>query len=693
MGPTRPGGGRAVVGASAGANGIIVRATVVRGLTGLGPGTGSGGVVVREGRRGGAYVRRGRSGLSVRRGGPRLARVEWNPGAESGAWSPGLVRVYWVYLYVCGYGVADRGPAGAPGGALVNKLAGLRRIYEQFGGWARGAPGYRLAACRAADRLRPGGRMWRQGIGRSMRDRSGSAGVSGPRRVDLTVEAGTVWMSPGKSPGCGSREGGVVIGTVWCARLSGARPSSPPEASGCRPGGVATKVNGGPGEVASPIVAHRGTMEPEGRAPRAVLRWGLRDWLGSSCPPRGRALGPGVSDRVPNGAGAGSGPSRQIRRGSGAGVTRGPRECGGGEGGGGESGERGAFWARGSCGLGRFDYRGCGAGCGPGRVRVVDGVTLEGAWPGRGGDEAEGGQLRCRRDGAVPGGPGRRRAVVPSGWLSRLGVPGLLLTPGRERTTNGAEKCGGGGPWPEGEPQGPEGRHRAGRSGTAGGEELCPGAWPGPAGHAFLLWCQRWNAPEENGPQVVREHTVLGGLSELQALEWPLSLSSLQQPTRSWDTHAESWWKSTSRADPKKIPSKVLAVQGKSSVSQFHFNSLANITDFTLDDVFNIKTQDQSTSGSAEQGDKGTLPPSLAVTAQPVKNQEQAQKGKEKSNAEQGDKVNICKQTHDLASPLIMCDDIASPLVTKTSISQCSWSRNSDMSFTHLKGLPAGAQY
>ncbi|GJS15510.1 hypothetical protein Tco_0409982 [Tanacetum coccineum] len=114
----------------------------------------------------------------------------------------------------------------------------------------------------------------------------------------------------------------------------------------------------------------------------------------------------------------------------------------------------------------------------------------------------------------------------------------------------------------------------------------------------------------------------------------PLSLSSLQQLTRSRDTHEKSWRKNYKHVDPKKKPPEVLASKGKTNIFQFHFNTLANITDFTLDDVFDINTADQSTSSSAEQRDKGTPLP----TALPVREQEQADKGKEKYTVKQGDK-------------------------------------------------------
>ncbi|GJS14941.1 hypothetical protein Tco_0409413 [Tanacetum coccineum] len=51
--------------------------------------------------------------------------------------------------------------------------------------------------------------------------------------------------------------------------------------------------------------------------------------------------------------------------------------------------------------------------------------------------------------------------------------------------------------------------------------------------------------------------------------------------------------------DPMKIPPEVLAVQGKSSIFQFHFNSLANTTDFTLDEVFNTDPTTGASSSAA----------------------------------------------------------------------------------------------
>ncbi|GJW60233.1 hypothetical protein Tco_0109568 [Tanacetum coccineum] len=92
-------------------------------------------------------------------------------------------------------------------------------------------------------------------------------------------------------------------------------------------------------------------------------------------------------------------------------------------------------------------------------------------------------------------------------------------------------------------------------------------------------------------------------------------------------------------ADPKKIPSEILATPGKSGVFQFPLNTLGNLTDLTLDDVFNIKKQDDNTSGNAQERDKGTPSSTSATTTQLMEKRDQSQKGKEKSSAKEGDKA------------------------------------------------------
>ncbi|GJV07632.1 nucleic acid-binding, OB-fold protein [Tanacetum coccineum] len=58
-------------------------------------------------------------------------------------------------------------------------------------------------------------------------------------------------------------------------------------------------------------------------------------------------------------------------------------------------------------------------------------------------------------------------------------------------------------------------------------------------------------------------------------------------------------------ADPKKIPPEILAAQGKIGVFQFHLNTLGNLRDLTLDAVFDLKKQDESTVTSALEPSKG----------------------------------------------------------------------------------------
>ncbi|GJZ12004.1 hypothetical protein Tco_0546763 [Tanacetum coccineum] len=98
--------------------------------------------------------------------------------------------------------------------------------------------------------------------------------------------------------------------------------------------------------------------------------------------------------------------------------------------------------------------------------------------------------------------------------------------------------------------------------------------------------------------------------------------------------HTEEMVENYKPANPRKIPSEILALEGKRCVFQFHFNTMANITDFTPNDVFDIDTQDQGTSSSAEERDKETSPAAVSLTVEPVKNQEEPHKEKETPNAE-----------------------------------------------------------
>ncbi|GJS09266.1 hypothetical protein Tco_0366062 [Tanacetum coccineum] len=63
--------------------------------------------------------------------------------------------------------------------------------------------------------------------------------------------------------------------------------------------------------------------------------------------------------------------------------------------------------------------------------------------------------------------------------------------------------------------------------------------------------------------------------------------------------------------------------------------SLANTTNLTLDKVFSIKTQDQSTSASAYPTTTGASSSTAATIPESVKDQEQLQKEKEETRSEQ----------------------------------------------------------
>ncbi|GKB93917.1 nucleic acid-binding, OB-fold protein, partial [Tanacetum coccineum] len=71
-------------------------------------------------------------------------------------------------------------------------------------------------------------------------------------------------------------------------------------------------------------------------------------------------------------------------------------------------------------------------------------------------------------------------------------------------------------------------------------------------------------------------------------------------------------------ANPKKIPPEVLTTKGKTSIFQFHYNTFAHVTEFTLDDVFSINTSGDGTSSVAETKHKEpsvtTLPGTTHLT-------------------------------------------------------------------------------
>ncbi|GJR49264.1 hypothetical protein Tco_1399785 [Tanacetum coccineum] len=75
--------------------------------------------------------------------------------------------------------------------------------------------------------------------------------------------------------------------------------------------------------------------------------------------------------------------------------------------------------------------------------------------------------------------------------------------------------------------------------------------------------------------------------------------------------------------DPAKVPPKVLAIEGKSCVFQFHFNTVGNMTDLTLDDVFDITNGNESTSSSSHKTIPETPPSSPTATTHPANKEDQ----------------------------------------------------------------------
>ncbi|GJR98645.1 hypothetical protein Tco_0270819 [Tanacetum coccineum] len=76
-------------------------------------------------------------------------------------------------------------------------------------------------------------------------------------------------------------------------------------------------------------------------------------------------------------------------------------------------------------------------------------------------------------------------------------------------------------------------------------------------------------------------------------------------------------------ADPAKVPPEVLATEGKSCVFQFQFNTVGNMTDLTLDDVFDITNGNESTSSSSHKIIPVTPPSSPAATTHPANKEDQ----------------------------------------------------------------------
>ncbi|GKB62764.1 DNA helicase, partial [Tanacetum coccineum] len=87
--------------------------------------------------------------------------------------------------------------------------------------------------------------------------------------------------------------------------------------------------------------------------------------------------------------------------------------------------------------------------------------------------------------------------------------------------------------------------------------------------------------------------------------------------------------------DPKKIPPEILAAQGKTSLFQFHLNTLGNYRDLNLDAIFDLKKQDENTGTSTQGPSKGTPSSASAVNIQSMEKQDKTQSGKEKCLAKE----------------------------------------------------------
>ncbi|GJY72845.1 DNA helicase [Tanacetum coccineum] len=88
-------------------------------------------------------------------------------------------------------------------------------------------------------------------------------------------------------------------------------------------------------------------------------------------------------------------------------------------------------------------------------------------------------------------------------------------------------------------------------------------------------------------------------------------------------------------ADPKKIPTEILKTQGTSAIFQARLNTVGNITDLTLDDVFDVKKQDNITSDDPQEIQTGTSSPASTTTKQLTQHPATGEKEKDQLIAEQ----------------------------------------------------------
>ncbi|GKE18598.1 DNA helicase, partial [Tanacetum coccineum] len=91
-------------------------------------------------------------------------------------------------------------------------------------------------------------------------------------------------------------------------------------------------------------------------------------------------------------------------------------------------------------------------------------------------------------------------------------------------------------------------------------------------------------------------------------------------------------------ADPKKIPTEILKTQGTSAIFQARLNTVGNITDLTLDDVFDVKKQDNITSDDPQEIQTGTSSSASTTTKQLTQHLATTEKEKDQLIAEQQNK-------------------------------------------------------
>nr|GEZ98884.1 hypothetical protein [Tanacetum cinerariifolium] len=89
-------------------------------------------------------------------------------------------------------------------------------------------------------------------------------------------------------------------------------------------------------------------------------------------------------------------------------------------------------------------------------------------------------------------------------------------------------------------------------------------------------------------------------------------------------------------ADATKIPPEILATQGKHVIFQFHFNTLGNLTDLSLDAIYDVKKQEHNTCSNTQEINEGTPSSASAATNESTDEEENTHTDKEKYTAGEG---------------------------------------------------------